>query len=57
MSIKNRRFELRLSEQELQALDSLVKKSKLEHRAQWLAGAIKKAATRNNCWPDEGPTL
>ena len=50
MDIKNRRFELRLTEQELQALDKLTEKSGLDHRSQWVAGAIVRSAKRNKVW-------
>jgi len=48
--IKNRRFELRLTEQELKALDKLTKAAGYQHRSEWVAASIKMAAKRRKVW-------
>lgn len=50
MDIKNKRYELRLSEREMDALDRLVEHDGLTDRAKWVAGQIRKVAKRKKVW-------
>lgn len=50
MDIKNRRFELRLTEQELEALDKLTDYAGLTSRSKWIANQIRAHAKRKKVW-------
>jgi metal-responsive CopG/Arc/MetJ family transcriptional regulator len=50
MDIKNRRFELRLTEKELQALEKLTEHDGLTSRSRWIANQIRKSAKRKKVW-------